>query len=71
MRVPSLHVTQDNDKFSNSSVVEMDAEINNTVIVDTSGLVAGENQPWFDNLRINQSHAESNINVDVDQYNRD
>ena len=70
VKFPSLHITQDNDTFSNSSVVRTDAEINNTVIVDTSGLISGENQPWFDNLRINQSHAEININVDVDQYNR-
>jgi hypothetical protein len=52
-------------------VVKAAAEINNTVIADTSGLVAGVNQPWFDNMRIDQSHPEIDINVDVDQYNRD
>jgi hypothetical protein len=57
----------DYDRMSNWSDIDSRANVSNTVIADTSGLVAGANKPRF-NMYIDQ-HSDIDIRTDLYQGN--
>ena len=65
--VPAPHTTVDNDTATNTSDVNINASVNNTVVGDTSGLAGQVASPWFD-LQITQQ-ASATVDVSVDQDN--